>query len=112
MARLVSGVSVWPRSVTMPAGILRRGGGFARPEVLFAGVRVVVCPMPGTPEEVSCWGGWSWARDWVVVLRGLRRLSSSSLSAGPILPVSCCAAFAWFYNPLVQTPLKEDGGEG
>ena len=54
--------------------------------------------MPGRPcaapvEEML--GGWSCVREgfWVVV-RGLSRLSSSNLSAGPILPVSWAAAFA------------------
>jgi hypothetical protein len=73
-----------------------------------AAAAVRVGPVPGRPEEGS-WGGWSWARDWGVGLRGLRRLSSSSLSAGPILPVSCWAAFAWFCTRLLVQHLKEMG---
>lgn len=53
---------------------------------------------PATPPEAR--GRICAARGWAVVLGIWRRLSSSwsFLSAGPILLVSCWAAFAWFYE--------------
>lgn len=87
MARVVSGVSFWPRDCSAATpGLTFRLGGLAIPDV------PPILPAPKARGRI-----WA-ARGWAEVLGTWRRLSSSwsFLSAGPILLVSCCAAFAWF----------------